>query len=50
MILINVLYINKKEFVHQVGDQTRLFYDARSTNHQGTLGCSVVLPVPVLIA
>jgi len=23
--------------VHQVGDQTRLYYDARSTNHQDEL-------------
>ena len=23
-----------KNFVHQVGDQPRLYYDARSTNHQ----------------
>jgi len=27
------MYINKN-VVHQVGDQTRLYYDARSTNHQ----------------
>jgi hypothetical protein len=25
-----------KNFVHQVGDQPRLYYDARSTNHQDT--------------
>jgi len=23
-----------RNFVHQVGDQPRLYYDARSTNHQ----------------
>ena len=27
------IYINKN-FVHQVGDQPRSYYDARSTNHQ----------------
>jgi len=26
-----------KNFVHQVGDQPRLYYDARSTNHQDSL-------------
>jgi len=28
-----------KNFVHQVGDQTRLYYDARSTNHQDVELC-----------
>jgi len=27
------MYINKN-FVHQVGDDPRLYYNARSTNHQ----------------
>ena len=36
-ILINVLYINNN-FVHQVGNQPRLYYDARSTNHQDNSG------------
>jgi hypothetical protein len=29
----NCIYVNKY-FVHQVGNQPRLYYDARSTNHQ----------------
>jgi len=33
-ILINVLYINKQEFCASSLDQPRLYYDARSTNHQ----------------
>jgi len=34
-ILINVLYIKIiKNFVHQVGNEPRLYYDARSTDHQ----------------
>jgi hypothetical protein len=34
-----------KNFVHQVGDQPRLYYDARSTKHQDILYevCSVFL-------
>jgi len=39
---MNVLYVRDKNFVHQVGDQPRLYYDARSTNHQEqTKGLSV---------
>jgi hypothetical protein len=30
-ILIN------KNFVHQIGDQPRLYYNARSTTHQGKI-------------
>jgi hypothetical protein len=28
------IYIKNKNFVHQVGNQPRLFYNARSTTHQ----------------
>jgi len=28
--------MHKMNFVHQAGDQPRLYYGARSTNHQGT--------------
>jgi hypothetical protein len=30
------IYIYKRIFVHRVGDQPRLYCDARSTNHQET--------------
>jgi len=29
--------------VHQVGDQPRLYYNARSTNHQDSSSCSKIL-------
>ena len=32
-----IWYNKNKNFVHQVGDQPRLHYDARSTNHQELL-------------
>jgi hypothetical protein len=40
-ILINVLYVNNKNFVHQVGNQPRLYCDARSTSHQGKVRSSM---------
>jgi hypothetical protein len=40
--LMNVLYVIDKSFVYQVGDQSRLYYDAGSINHQEqTKGLSV---------
>jgi hypothetical protein len=34
---VAIWYNKNKNFVHQVGDQPRLHYDARSTNHQELL-------------
>jgi hypothetical protein len=34
-----------KNFMHQVGDQPRLYYDARSTNHQDFSRCEYLIKV-----
>jgi len=41
LIYLHIMYYMEinKNFVHQVGDQTRLYYDARSTNHQDVELC-----------
>ena len=38
-----------KNFVHQVGNQPRLYYDARSTNHQDSPDRScIIIAVKIL--